>query len=123
MVSRFELTIHTAHGSITSSEDANSVEQIAANMPRGVTSYTVYSERERPGVPPVDDMDLWLSLDQAVRQLEYASTLTPEVVAELEAEQLRALAGLAVEFREPVDNPAVVEKLRRLVDQLNDDAA
>jgi hypothetical protein len=83
MVSRFELAIHTAHGSITSSEDANDAEQIAANMPPAVISYTVYSERDRPGVAPVDDVDLWLSLDRSVRQIEDASTLTPEVIGVL----------------------------------------
>ena len=94
MISRFELAIHTAHGSITSSVDANDAEQIAANMPPAVISYTVYSERDRPGVARVDDMDLWLSLDRAARRLEHAANPAHEVIADAD----EMFHGLAFEF-------------------------
>ena len=97
MASRFKLTIHTVLGSISGEEDANNEKQLRACMPSEVTSFSINGVRDRPGVAEVSDEELWLNLLSAVHNIEYARTLTPQVVARLDAEQRRALSGRRVE--------------------------
>jgi hypothetical protein len=121
MVSCFRLTIHTALGSISGEEDANDAAQIKACMPEGVTAFSVDRVGDRPGAAPVSDEELWLNLCSAIEHIAYASTLTPEAVAELHAEQIRALGGLCVEAK-PTDNPALASKLSNVVATLGGNA-
>lgn len=64
LVSQVELTMHTAHGSTTASEDANEMQEMAENMPVEVTSYTIDGATERPRRSPFESEELWLNLDQ-----------------------------------------------------------
>ncbi|ERJ38791.1 hypothetical protein L810_7008 [Burkholderia sp. AU4i] len=96
MTLRFKFTIHTAVGSLSGEEDANDEKQLRECMPEDVVSFSVDGVRDRPGIPAVSDEELWLNLCSAVENIRYASTLTPEVVAQHQAEQMRALRGLCI---------------------------
>ncbi|CAB3735294.1 hypothetical protein LMG22037_05952 [Paraburkholderia phenoliruptrix] len=101
MTLRFKFTIHTAVGSLSGEEDANDETQLRECMPEEVLSYSIDGVRDRPGIPPISSEELWLNLCSAVENIRYASTLTPEVVAQHQAEQMRALRGLCIRVTTP----------------------
>lgn len=120
MASCFKLTIHTALGSISGEQDANDENQLRRCMPDDVIAFSIEGTRMRPGADvAVDDEELWLNLSYAVQNIEYASTLTPEVVAKHHEEQARALGNLCVSVVLPTDNPAMAAKLSSLFASLD----
>ncbi|MFP3637862.1 hypothetical protein [Paraburkholderia sp. SIMBA_054] len=121
MVSRFKFTISTVHGSMEGEEVANSEQQLRACMPAEVTALSIDAVTDRPGVPDVMDEELWLHLCSAVDNLEYASTLTPEIVAQHHADQVRALNGLQVEIALPSNNAVLAARLTDLAASLRDE--
>lgn len=96
MTLRFNFTIHTVVGSLSGEEDANDEKQLRECMPEDVVSFSVDGVRDRPGIPTVSDEELWLNLCSAVENIRYASTLTPEVVAQHQAGLMRALRCLCI---------------------------
>lgn len=101
MTVRFKFTIQTGVGSLSGEEDANDETQLRECMPEEVVSYSIDGVRDRPGIPPISSEELWLNLCSAVENIRYASTLTPEVVAQHQAEQMRALRELCIRVTTP----------------------
>lgn len=95
---RFNVKITTAHGCCEGSLIANSVQQISDCMPDGVSIYETALLGPAVDTSVIDDDTLFFDLSQWVQQIEYASTMTPDLVAAEHARQA-CVAGLCVTLR------------------------
>ena len=96
MIQQFIVTITTNHGSVTDQNLlARSASEIEMSMPDGILSFQIEHVGESPDVADIGEYEPWYSLQTMVSNLEYAATLTPDVVADNHAQQLRAMAMLS----------------------------
>lgn len=92
----FSITVTTDHGSVSGERRANSIQQIAKVMPEAVKHYEAKLVPMTADDALVDGDTLANDFLMDVSHLEYASTMTPERVAEEHEKQFLALQGLEV---------------------------